>query len=256
MRVIFRHCAGVDVHRNTLMATVSHHPPEVPKPKMLTRTFEAFTDDLTALREWLLAERVTHVALKATCSYWKPAFNILEDTFTTWVINPVLLKALPGRRTGVEDSAWLAELLQQGLLCASLMPKNVQRELRDLVRYRKSLMDERAREIARIQKVLRMTNNKLGSVISDLLGVSWRTMVPAFLQGQCDPHQPVETADPKVRGSVDSVPRTLPDGIADSRCRLLAKQLGHLAYLDREIETLDEELSAQTRPFREARKLL
>lgn len=177
---MFPHCAGLDVHKKTVMATVSHHPAEAPKATLVTRTFKTFTDELIALREWLVAEGVTHVAMEATGSYWKQVFNVLEDTFVTWVVNPAMIKAFPGRKTDVKDSTWIAELLQHGLIRPNFIPDRNQRELRKLVRYHKSLIEERAREITRIQKVLEGANIKLGSVLSNVLGASGFAMLSAL----------------------------------------------------------------------------
>jgi transposase len=256
MQVMFPHCAGLDVHKKTVTATVSHHPADVRKAKTITQTFGTFTDELIAMREWLVAEGVTHVAMEATGSYWKPVFNVLEDTFVTWVVNPAIVKAFPGRKTDVKDSAWIADLLQHGLIRPSFIPDRDQRELRELVRYRKTVIQERAREITRIQKVLEGANIKLGSVLSDVLGVSGFAMLSALVQGETDPQKLAELADSRVRASCETLARALNGVITDKQRWLLGRQLNHLAYLEREIELLDIEVAARTRPFEEARKLL
>ncbi|MDA8336179.1 MAG: transposase [Peptococcaceae bacterium] len=153
MTVVFRHCAGVVAGKKEITVTVSHHPPEAREAETLTRTFGTSPAGSDTLRAWLLAERVDHVAVKATCAYWKPVFNKLEDTFTTWVVDPLLLKALPGRGDEPEP-AWLAALLRQGLLTRNIVPQHVRRTLRQLLDYRQSLMEERDREVTRIRKLL------------------------------------------------------------------------------------------------------
>ncbi|HUW65540.1 MAG TPA: transposase [Spirochaetia bacterium] len=255
VEVMFRHCAGVVVRRTEVTATVSHHPAEATETRMSTRTFGVLTGELAVLRKWLLAEKVTHVALRATGSYWKPAFNMLEDTFITWVINPVLIMSFPGRGTDIEDSSWLAALLQRGKLRPSRIPKSVQRELRDLVYYRKSLIDERARLTVRIRRALESVNTKLGRVSSDGLGVAWRDLLASFSE-ETGPRHPAQAAGPDVRALLEARASASTRVITDSWCRLLGKQLEHLVYLDREIEALDNEVAAQTRPFGESRKLL
>jgi len=256
MEVTFPHCAGLDVHKKTIAATVSHHPPEAAKAKTLTRTFGTFTDEITAMREWLVAEGVTHVAMEATGSYWKPVFNVLEDTFVTWVVNPGQIKAVPGRKTDVKDSAWIAQLLQHGLLRPSFIPDRAQRELRELVRYRKSVIEERAREVNRIQKVLEGANIKLASVLSNVLGSSGHAMLSALVMGEADPQKLAELADPRVRASCETLARALNGVITGNQRWLLGQQLEHLAYLDRQIARLDVEVAERTLPFEEARKLL
>jgi transposase len=220
---------------------------------MITRTFGTFTDELIAMREWLLAEGVTHVAMEATGSYWKPVFNILEDAFVTWVVNPALIKAFPGRKTDVKDSQWIADLLQHGLIRASFIPNREQRELRELVSYRKSMIEERSRESNRVQKVLEGANIKIASVLSDIFGASGRAMLSALAQGETDPQKLAELAHPSVRASCETLARAL-NGISNENQRkLLRAQLDHIAQLERQIELLDAEIAERTAPFKEAR---
>jgi len=256
MEVMYPHCAGLDVHKKTITATVSHHFEGAPKAITNTRTFGTFTDELMIMRDWLVAESVTHVAMEATGSYWKPVFNVLEDTFVTWVVNPATIKAFPGRKTDVKDSQWIAELLQHGLIRPSFIPNREQRELRELVRYRKSLIEERAREVTRVQKVLEGANIKLGSVLSDVLGVSGRAMLSALVQGETDPRKLAEKADPRVRSSCETLARALNGVISDHQRMLLGAQLDHITYLDRKIAILDSEVAERTRPFAEMRAKL
>lgn len=253
MEVMFPHCSGLDVHKKTCVVTVSHHPPEAAKAKRITRTFGTFTDELIAMREWLVAEGVTHVAMEATGSYWKPVMNILEGTFVTWVANPAAIKAFPGRNTDVKDSQWIAQLLQHGLIRPSFIPDRDQRELRDLVRYRKSLIQERAREITRVQKVLESANIKIGSVLSDVFGASGRAMLSNLVRGETDPHKLAQLADYRVRASCETLARALNGVVNDNQRRLLGKQLDHVTYLDRKIDLLDAEIADVTEPFKETR---
>jgi len=150
--VVFARCAGLDGHKKTVVACVLIRTET--ETLQTIQTFATATEDLRRLSAWLATQGVTHVAMESTGSDWKPIFNLLEEDFTTWLVNPAHIKAVPSRKTDVKDSAWIAQLLQHGLLQPSFIPDRAQRELRELTRYRKSLIEERAREANRIQKVL------------------------------------------------------------------------------------------------------
>ena len=139
MDVVFARCAGLDVHKKTIVACVLIRT--ATESRQLIQTFGTTTADLRALGAWLTEQQITHVAMESTGSYWKPVFNVLEDTFTTWLVNPAHIKAVPGRKTDVKDSAWIAQLLQHGLLQPSFIADRAQRELRELTRYRKSVIE-------------------------------------------------------------------------------------------------------------------
>jgi transposase len=256
MEVLYPHCAAADVHKKTVVATVSHLPATATKQQKITRTFGTFTEDLLALYAWLLAEGVTIFAMEATGSYWKPVYNVLEGGFTTWVVNPAQVKALSGNKTDVKDSRRIVDYLQYGLLSPSFIPDRPQRELRELVRYRKSAVEERSREIARVQKVLEGANIKIASVLSDVNGTSGRAMIAALVNGETDAKRLAELADPRVRASAETLAKALTGLITDNQRKLLGMQMDHIAYLDRQIAVLDEEIKAQTSPFEESRKLL
>ncbi|MDA8066135.1 MAG: IS110 family transposase [Thermaerobacter sp.] len=209
MDVLYPDCAGMDVHKKTVVVTVQHRPSGSVRPRRETRTFTTFTADLLAMHQWLTEEKVTHVAMEATGSYWKPVYNVLEGSFTTWVVEPSSIKNVPGRKTDVRDSEWIADLLQHGLLRPSFIPDRPQRELRELIHYRQSLIRERAREVNRVQKLLEGANIKLGSVLSDVLGVSGRAMLKAIAQGETDPQRLAELADPRVQASAETLVRAL-----------------------------------------------
>jgi transposase len=167
MDVMFARCAGLDVHPKTVVACVLVR--DGAEPLKAIRTVGTTTRDLRALETWLTEHRVTHVAMESTGSYWKPVFNLLEEHITTWLVNPALIKAVPGRKTDVKDAEWIADLLQHGLLQPSFIPDHAPREWRELTRDRKSLIEERAREANRIQKVLKGGTIKRGAVLSDVL---------------------------------------------------------------------------------------
>src|SRR5262245_23765086 len=182
MDVVITRCAGLDVHQATVVATV-RVPDDQGGRQVVTDTFGTMTADLLALREWLQAYGVTHVALESTGVYWKPVYYILEDAFTLLLINMQELKRVPGRKTDVRDSEWLAQLLECGLLKASLVPPPAIRELRDLTRYRVQQVQDRAREVNRLCKVLEDAGVKLTSVVTDIMGASGRAMLRALVAG-------------------------------------------------------------------------
>ena len=181
MDTFHQRCCGLDVHKKTVMACVM-----TPEGRE-TRTFRTMTGELLALADWLKERGVVHVAMESTGVYWKPVYNLLEDEFKLMVVNAAHMRAVPGRKTDVKDAEWIAELLQHGLLRASFIPERPQRELRELTRYRRSLVEERSREANRIQKLLEGANIKLSSVATDVLGASGRAMIEALASGEEDP---------------------------------------------------------------------
>jgi transposase len=207
MDVTIERCAGLDVHQGTVVATV-----RVPGPagrEQRTETFGTMAADLAALRDWLQAYGVTHVALESTGVYWKPVYYMLEDAVTLLLINMQALKHVPGRKTDVKDSEWLAQLLECGLLKASFVPPPVIRELRDLTRYRLHQVRERAREVNRLCKVLEDSNMKLTSVLTDVMGVSGRAMLLALVQGTTNPGVLAELARGRLRKKLPELRRAL-----------------------------------------------
>src|ERR671925_757905 len=193
MQVMHERCAGLDVHKKTVVACVL-----IPDGQggwcQETRTFGTMTAELLALADWLLACGCTHVAIESTGDYWKPVFNLLEGTCEVILVNAQHVKAVPGRKTDGKDAAWLAELLQHGLLRASFIPPVAQRELRDLTRYRSPCSQERMTLINRVQKLLEDANIKLAAVASDIMGVSGRAMLAALVAGHTDPQALAQVA--------------------------------------------------------------
>lgn len=254
MDVMFARCAGLDVHKKTIVACVLIRT--ATESDQVIQTFGTTTGELRTLADWLADLQVTHVAMESTGSYWKPVFNVLEDRFTTWLVNPAHMKAVPGRKTDVKDSAWIAQLLQHGLLQPSFIPDRAQRELRELTRYRKSLIEERAREANRIQKVLEGANIKLGSVISDVLGVSGTRILQALAHGETDPAQWAALADDRLRATPDELARALDGLIGPHQQFLLTAQLQHLTALDHQIATLDGEVAQRLAPFADMQAII
>src|SRR5438128_2572529 len=186
MEVVNERCCGLDVHKQTVVACVIV-PGNGRQPHKEVRTFGTMTADLLELADWLGACQVTHIAMESTGVYWKPLWNLLEGQVELLLVNAHHVKQVPGRKTDVKDCEWLADLLRHGLLRASFVPDRPQRELRELTRYRTSLIRERAAEINRVQKTLEGANIKLGDVASDILGVSARRMLEALIGGTTDP---------------------------------------------------------------------
>ena len=213
-----------------------------------TRTFGTTTRQLLELSDWLRERRVTHVAMESTGVYWKPIVNLMEDEFSVWVVNAHHIKTVPGRKTDVKDAAWIADLLRHGLLRPSFIPERPQRELRELVRYRRSLIQERAREANRIQKVLEGANIKLGSVASDVLGVSGRMMLTALAEGEEDPKVLADMAKGRLREKLEELREALQGVVGSHQRFMLRTQLRRLSALDKEVELLDTEVARRVRP--------
>ncbi|PTQ55740.1 MAG: Mobile element protein [Candidatus Carbobacillus altaicus] len=221
------------------------------------RTFSTMTDDLILLVDWIKSNGCTHVAMESTASFWKPIYNLLElEDIQTLVVNAKSIKNVPGRKTDVKDAEWIANLLRHGLLQGSFIPNRDQRELRELIRYRRSLIDERAREVNRVQKVLEGANIKLSSVASDVLGKSGRAMIEAMITGEENPELLSELAQRRLKNKKADLQRALKGLMGNHQKLMLAAQLRHIDYLDEEIGRLDEEIKRRMLPFEEDLELL
>ena len=221
------------------------------------RTFGTMTADLLALSDWLDSHGVTQIAMESTGVYWKPIFNLLEAAGRTIVlVNAQHVKAVPGRKTDVKDSEWLADLLRHGLLKASFIPPAAIRELRELTRYRKTLVQERAQEVNRLHKVLETANLKLTVVATDVLGVSGRAMLAALLAGQDDPEALAELARGRLRAKLPELRRALAGRMQPHHRTLIARILAHVDFLEESIADLQQEIEQCLVPFVEAVELL
>jgi len=242
--VVYERCAGLDIHRDTVVASVI-----LPGGREL-RTFGTVTDELLALADWLLGLGVTQVAMESTGVYWKPIYNLLEGTdLGLLVVNARHIKAVPGRKTDVKDAEWIADLLRHGLLRGSFIPDRGQRELRELVRYRRRLIEERSREAERLHKTLEGANVKLGAVASNVLGVSGRAMLDALVAGRDDPEALAALAKGKLRDKHQQLVAALRGLVGPHQRRLLATQLRHIDFLDAEVAGLSSEIEERMRPF-------
>jgi transposase len=213
------------------------------------------TDELLKLSDWLREAQVTAVAMESTGVYWKPVFNILESEFEVILVNARHIKYVPGRKSDISDAQWIGELLQHGLLKASYIPERPQRDLRDLIRYRTSLIRERAREINRVQKVLEDANVKLASVASNVMGVSGRQMLEAIIAGNEDPEALAALAKGRLRCKIPDLQRALSGRIRTSHRLLLRLHLEHIDDLANKIEKLNEEIDRLMLPFDEDEQL-
>lgn len=248
MQVVHVRCAGLDVHKKTVVAC--RIVPDATSGWIKDiRTFTTMTGDLLQLADWLGEVRVTHVAMESTGVYWKPVFNILESGFEILLVNARHIKFVPGRKTDVKDAQWIAELLQHGLLKASFIPQVEQRDLRELVRYRSHLIQERSREVNRVHKVLEDANIKLSSVASDIMGVSGREMLTAIIAGKDDPEALAQLAKARMRNKIAELEKALTGYIRDSHRLLLTLHLQHIDDLNAKLQRLEEEIDQLMPPF-------
>lgn len=244
MDIVYQSCCGLDVHKKAVTACVI-----TPKGKEI-RTFGTMTRDLLGMADWINSQNCTHVAMESTGVYWKPIYNILEQLgLELLVINAKHIKNVPGHKTDVKDAAWIADLLRHGLLKGSYIPNREQRELRELVGYRKSLVEERSREVNRVQKVLEGAGIKLASVASDVTGVSGRSMLDAIASGVDDPAFLASLAKGRLQVKYEQLEQALLGLVGRHQRLLLSTQLRHIDYLDQEIARLDREIEEQMRPF-------
>jgi len=247
MDVVIERGAGLDVHQASVVATV--RVPGRSGRQTVTETFGTMTPDLIALREWLQAYGVTHVALESTGVYWKPVYYVLEDAFTLLLINMQELKHVPGRKSDVRDSEWLAQLLECGLLRPSFVPPPPIRELRDLTRYRVQQVRDRAQEVNRLCKVLEDSGLKLTTVMTDVMGASGRAMLTALIQGTTDPVVLADLARGRLRQKLPDLRRALQGRFRPHHAFLLEQIVAKIDYLDETIERIGAELDRRLVPF-------
>jgi len=254
MEIVYKRCCGLDVHKETVAACVMIREGE--KVQKEIRTFRTMTSDLLVLHDWLLAHRVTHVAMESTGVYWKPVFNLLEGSFEVLLVNASHIKTVPGKKTDIKDCEWIADLLSHGLLKGSFIPPQPIRDLRDLTRYRKSLSDERTREINRLQKLLETANIKLSSVATDVMGVSGKAMLEAILSGSTEPEVLADLAKGRLRNKLSLLKEALQGRFRPHHRFLLGQILSHLDFLDEAIGEMSKEVEKRLDPFLQEIELL
>ena len=248
MRTILPCCAGLDVHKKSIVARVRATGPDG-REDVQVRTFGAMTADLLALADWLQAAGCAQVAMESTGVFWKPVYNILEGQCALLVANAAHIRAVPGRKTDVKDAEWIADLLRHGLLRASFIPDRPQRELRDLTRTRTTLVDERSAAVNRLQKVLEDANLKLAGVATDVAGVSGRAILAALLAGETDPVALAELAKGRLRTKRADLERALSGRLTAHHRWLLTTHLAHIDFLDAEIARLSAAIAERLRPL-------
>lgn len=249
-------CAGLDVHKDTVTATV-RVPGEGGGRHQDTRTFAATTKGLTVLADWLAGYGVTLVGMESTGVYWKPVFYLLEASFTCWLLNAQHLHNVPGRKTDVADSEWICQLVEHGLVRPSFVPPAPIRGLRDLTRYRKSQIEERTREVQRLDKVLQDAGIKLTSVASETLGVSARAMLDELITGNHDPKALADLAKGRLRMKLAQLEDALEGHFRTEHHGFMISQvLSHIDYLDETIERLSARIGEVIAPFSREVELL
>jgi len=255
MEVIDPRCAGLDVHEACVMV-VCRVLDAAGRVEKQVRRYSTMTADLLALADWLTATGVTHVAMESTGVFWKPVWNLLEGHFTILLVNPRDVKQVPGRKTDVSDAAWIAQLLQHGLLKGSFVPPAPIRILRDLTRHRTTLVRDKTRVVNRIHKVLEDANIKLTAVASDILGVSGRAMLAAIVAGETDPHVLADLARRRLRSKVPQLEQALRGRVQPHHRWLLHSLLGQLTFLEAQVVEVERAIDEAARPFAPAVVLL
>ncbi|WP_127528351.1 IS110 family transposase [Paenibacillus alginolyticus] len=246
MQVLIERACGLDVHKKTITACIV-----TPEGKEI-KTFHTHTVYLLQLIDWMKEHRCTHVAMESTGVFWKPIVNLLEaEDIQYLVVNAAHMKAVPGRKTDVKDAEWIADLLRHGLLTASYIPDRNQRELRELVRYRRSLIQERAREHNRVQKVLEGANIKLASVATDIMGLSSRDMMNAMINGEEDPEKLASFARGVMKKKKEELELSLRGKMSAHQRLMLKTMLTHVDFLNEQITELDAEVAKRLDPFQE-----
>lgn len=250
-------CAGLDVGKDEVVGCVRTPAPSGRGRRSELRVFATFTSGLEELADWLADNGVTEVVMEATGQYWKPIWYALEARgFELRLVDARHVKIVPGRKTDLADAAWLAELLEHGLLRGSFVPPPAIRELRDLTRYRKRLIQAYAAEQQRVQKTLEDAGIKLDSVASDVLGVSGRAMLRALIAGERDPQRLADLAKGVLRKKTPMLQEALRGRFNAHHATLLQVTLGHIDYLETAITALDAEIERVTAPFAAARDRL
>ena len=256
MDVMVERCAGLDIGKDEVVVCV-RTPGERGRRRSEIRTFTTFTAQLEALADWLAVERVVQVVMEATGQYWKPVWHVLaERGFELMLVNARHVKIVPGRKTDVADAAWLAELLEHGLLRGSVVPPAVIAQLRDLTRYRKRRVQTVTAEGQRIEKTLEDAGIKLDSVASQLLGVSGRAMLRALVAGEGDPEQLADLAQGRLRNKLPVLVEALRGRFADHHALLIGLALDHVEHMEAAIEALDTRIDELMSPFAQARDRL
>jgi len=249
MELLYRHCAGLDVHKETVVVSVRHGGCGPVRQEVTT--FGTTTSELLALGDYLASEGVTHVAMESTGVYWQPVWNILEGNFTLFLANAAHIKSVPGRKTDVKDCQWIAELLAYGLIKGSFVPGQDQRELRDLTRLRTTLVQEKSRVANRIEKVLEQANIKLASVASDVFGVSGRDMLRALISGETDACAMADLARRRLRNKMSELQEALRGRMTEHHRFMLGFLLEQFESVESRIRAIESRIESVLSPFQQ-----
>jgi transposase len=252
MDVVFERCAGLDVHKQTVVACVRAAGQQRRERRGEVRTFSSVDRGLAELCAWLQSEQVTHVAMESTGVYWRPVYAALEGPFELLLVNARHIKGVPGRKTDVHDCEWLAQLLECGLLRGSFVPPQEVRDLRDLTRYRKTLVRERGHQVNRIAKTLELASIKLSSVVTDLMGKSGRAILEALIAGNDDPQQLAELAQGSLKKKTGELREAVTGRMRPHYAFLLQQELKLIDALDAQIKELDAQIEGSMLPFLDA----
>ena len=251
MQVVYERCCGIDVHKRQVVVCVLLTAPDGRVQRHI-QTFSTMTADLLALDDWLRELGIEQIALESTGVYWRPVFNLLEEGRTIVLVNAQHMHTVPGRKTDVKDSEWIADLLRHGLLAPSFIPPKPIRELRELTRYRKTLVAARADLVNRVQKVLETANVKLAAVATDVLGKSGRAMLEAIVAGEADAATLAELARGRLRAKLPALRQALEGRVEAHHRFLLARLLEHIDFLEAALQTVQEEIDRRLAPYTEA----
>ncbi len=255
MEAIVERSCGLDVHQATVVACLLVGTADK-KPRKEVRTFGTMTADLVRMRDWLRAEGCTHVGMESTGIYWMPVYTILEGHFELIVGNAMHIKQVPGRKTDVKDSEWIADLIRHGLVRRSFVPPKPLRELRDLLRYRRKLTESQTAERNRMLKLLETANIKLATVASDVFGASGRRMLRALLDGTRTPEQMADLAKGRLRAKVVALAAALDGRVEEHHRFLLGMQLERMEEVEATIKKLDERIDEKLVPYQDQHKRL
>jgi transposase len=256
MQPILKNCCGLDVHKSMIKACIAKGPLDKP-PKFEIRTFSTMTSDLLKLKDWLEENKVESVAMESTGVYWKPIFNILEDSFDVVLANAQYLKKVPGKKSDVKDCQWIATLLRNGLIPRSFIPPREIRELRDLNRTRRKHVEIMTSEKNRLQKVLEDANIKLGSVVSKVCGISSMRMIHALLEKEKLSREEIaEMASGRLKSKINQLVEALNGKVTEHHKFLLRFHLSNIAFQLDQVQMLDEEIQRRMAPFQKEASLI
>jgi len=250
MQPILKRCCGLDIHKSVIVACLIIESLDG-KVKETKQTFSAMTEDLLRMKQWLLENECLDVAMESTSTYWKPVFNILEDSMNVMVVNARLIKNVPGRKTDLNDSQWIATLLRHGLLRNSFIPPRDIRDLRDLIRYRAKLIQNVTAEKNRLQKIMEDANIKISSVLSKTFSVSGTNMIQALIKGDSSPEQIADLARCRLRSKIPDLIKALRGHVTDHHRFMMAEIFEHLNYLGERIADLERRIDENLEPYRD-----